>query len=122
MKPKLLAFLEDLVSQERMIKFNENNMPSFFIPIVGMKKKLFDDIPANLSESYDTILLTTESDLERKYNLLHDSDGYSSQKYRDYMNILYNDDFESYINNQTYKDISEVRHAIKWMKKFKNLS
>ena len=24
MKPKLLAFLEDLVSQERMIKFNEN--------------------------------------------------------------------------------------------------
>ena len=23
MKPKLLAFLEDLVSQERMIKFNE---------------------------------------------------------------------------------------------------
>ena len=24
MKPKLLAFLEDLVSQERMIKINEN--------------------------------------------------------------------------------------------------
>ena len=24
MRPKLLAFLEDLVSQERMIKFNEN--------------------------------------------------------------------------------------------------
>ena len=24
MKPQLLAFLEDLVSQERMIKFNEN--------------------------------------------------------------------------------------------------
>ena len=24
MKPKLLAFLEDLVSEERMIKFNEN--------------------------------------------------------------------------------------------------
>ena len=24
MNPKLLAFLEDLVSQERMIKFNEN--------------------------------------------------------------------------------------------------
>ena len=24
MKPKLLAFLEDLISQERMIKFNEN--------------------------------------------------------------------------------------------------
>ena len=43
-----LKFVKD------MIKFNENNMPSFFIPIVGMKKKLFDDIPANLSESYDT--------------------------------------------------------------------
>ena len=24
MKPKLLAFLEDLVSEQRMIKFNEN--------------------------------------------------------------------------------------------------
>ena len=40
---------------------------------------------------------------------------------RDFGTLVHNN-IESYINNQTYKDISEVRHAIKWMKKFKNLS
>ena len=40
---------------------------------------------------------------------------------RDFGTLVHNN-IESYINNQTYKDISDVRHAIKWMKKFKNLS
>ena len=40
---------------------------------------------------------------------------------RDFGTLVHNN-IESYINNETYKDISEVRHAIKWMKKFKNLS
>jgi len=40
---------------------------------------------------------------------------------RDFGNLVHNN-IESYINNKNYKDISEVRHAIKWMNKFKNLS
>ena len=40
---------------------------------------------------------------------------------RDFGTLVHNN-IESYINNDNYKDISEVRHAIKWMKKFKNLS
>mgnify|MGYP001328081801 FL=1 len=40
---------------------------------------------------------------------------------RDFGTLVHNN-IESYINNESYKDISEVRHAIKWMKKFKNLS
>lgn len=40
---------------------------------------------------------------------------------RDFGNLVHSN-IESYINNKNYKDISEVRHAIKWMNKFKNLS
>tara|TARA_B100000902_G_scaffold5552_1_gene7230 strand:- start:1044 stop:1772 length:729 start_codon:yes stop_codon:yes gene_type:complete len=40
---------------------------------------------------------------------------------RDFGTLVHNN-IESYINKETYKDISEVKHAIKWMNKFKNLS
>ena len=40
---------------------------------------------------------------------------------RDFGTLVHNN-IESYINNENYEAISEVNHAIKWMKKFKNLS
>ena len=40
---------------------------------------------------------------------------------RDFGTLVHNN-IESYINKETYESISEVTHAIKWMKKFKNLS
>ena len=39
---------------------------------------------------------------------------------RDFGTLVHNN-IESYINNENYEAI-EVNHAIKWMKKFKNLS
>ena len=40
---------------------------------------------------------------------------------REFGTLVHNN-IESYINNENYENISEVKHAIKWMNKFKNLS
>lgn len=40
---------------------------------------------------------------------------------RDFGTLVHNN-IESYINSESFESISEVTHAIKWMKKFKNLS
>ncbi len=40
---------------------------------------------------------------------------------RDFGTLVHNN-IESFINDESFEDISEVNHAIKWMKKFNNLS
>ena len=78
---------------KEIIKNDELNLPSFIIPIVGVKKKLFDEL---LTESGDTIITTTEKDVARIYNLLHDTSGFSSKKYRDNKFFIFSMDFSSF--------------------------
>ena len=85
-----LKFIKDL------IKTNELNIPSFILPIVGMKKKIFN---SDLPESSDTINTTIEEELVRKYNILNETDDFSSKGYINYMNNLLSDEFSSYIND-----------------------
>ena len=85
---------------KNMIKTNKLDLPSYILPIVGMKKKLFDyKSQPVLSESDDTIITTTEDELIRKYDLLNGTDDFSSKGYTNYMNNLLNDEFESYLND-----------------------
>ena len=99
----ILKFIKDL------IKTNDLNLPSFILPIVGMKKKLYDDMLGTLTESEDTVITTTEEELVRKYNLLNETDDFSSKEYINYMNNLFSDEFESYLNNP-YKFGTHINH------------
>lgn len=86
----ILYFLKKLLKDDKL------DIPSFIVPIVGMKKKIFDEGYQNTD---NTISTSTEEELIRKYNILNDTDDFSSKGYINYMNNLFSDDFESYINN-----------------------
>ena len=98
-KSKLRTDIDDtdyLQFIKELNKTNVLNLPSFILPIVGMKKKIFD---SETLESDDIIISTTEEDLVNKYNKLNATDDYSSKGYNNFMNNLFSDDFSSYIND-----------------------
>ena len=84
---------------KEFINTNQLNIPSFILPIVGMKKMIFDD---TLSSTEDIIVTSFEEEFVRKYNILNETDDFSSKGYINYMNNLFSDDFESY-KNDTHK-------------------
>jgi len=101
MKPKLLAFLEDLVSQERMIKYNENkyheNDISEELKIENEKKirlcdEVLNEIKKELFSQYCFSLKSrTISIYEKKYKNKEDFK-------KDYLNGKYFYDKDSYEN------------------------
>ena len=97
-----LQFIKDF------IKNNELNFPSFIVPIVGMKKKLFN---SEFPETEGIILNTIEEELIRKYNVLNDTDDFSSKEYKIYMNNLLSDEFESYLNDPNKKGCSDISYS-----------
>ena len=98
-KSKLRTDIDDkdyLGFIKELNKTNILNLPSFIVPIVGMKKKIFD---SETLESDDIIISTTEEDLVNKYDKLNATDDYSSKGYNNYINNLFSDEFSSYIND-----------------------
>lgn len=86
----VLQFIKELY------KTNNLDLPSYIIPIVGMKKKLFD---SDNFPSDNTISVNFEEELVHKYNILNDTDDFSSKGYTNYMNNLFSDEFASYVND-----------------------
>jgi hypothetical protein len=81
---------------KELIKNNSFRLPSYILPIVSLKKKLFNSTNPETEETYNT---TIEEELVRIYNLLNDNDDFSSKEYINYMNNLFNEEFNSYIND-----------------------
>ena len=76
----VLQFIKELY------KTNNLDLPSYIVPIVGMKKKLFnsENFPSD-----NTISVNFEEELVHKYNILNDTDDFSSKGYTNYMNNLF---------------------------------
>lgn len=92
-----MKFIKDLV------KTNKLNIPSSIIPIIGMKKVLFDN---DLTDTDDTIVRIFEENFINRYDILNATDDFSSKGYINYMNNLFSDEFESYLNNPNKHGIS----------------
>ena len=89
----VLTFVKEL------IKNNGFKLPNYILPIISLKKKLFNsEIPTG---SEDIILTTIEKELIDKYNILNDTDNFSSKEYGNYMNNLFSEEFNSYINDSS---------------------
>ena len=68
-----------------MINNNNFELPKFIIPIVALKKKIYEGDDDIFVEKDDTLVSTTEEELVEKYTLMNDDDaGYLKD-----LNILF---------------------------------